>query len=81
MTVPLGCGTLPVALKAFVDQQVDAGGSRTSSESVCKLIRKDQDVQRLRGLLFDGAASAATSPVDAGYFQSLRERATQSNAS
>jgi antitoxin ParD1/3/4 len=73
--------SLPDALKAFVDQQVDTRGFGTSSEYVRALIRKDQDLQQLRSLLIDGAASPATEPVDAGYFQNLRERVTQSKAS
>lgn len=73
--------SLPDALKAFVDQQVSTRGYGTSSEYVRELIRKDQDVQRLREMLLDGARSAATEPVDAGYFRGLRERVTQRTAS
>ncbi|OJY67133.1 MAG: CopG family transcriptional regulator [Sphingobium sp. 66-54] len=69
--------SLPDALKAFVDQQVNVRGYGTSSEYVRELIRKDQDIQRLREMLLDGANSAATAPVDAGYFQGLRDRVTQ----
>jgi antitoxin ParD1/3/4 len=57
--------SLPDALKAFVDQQVDARGYSSSSECVRELIRKDQDIQNIRGMLLDGARSAATAPVDA----------------
>ena len=49
--------SLPEALKDFVDDQVSARGYSTSSEYVRELIRKDQDRQRLRGLLLAGAAS------------------------
>lgn len=69
--------SLPETLKAFVDQQVNVRGYGTSSEYIRELIRKDQDIQRLRGMLLDGAGSAATAPVDAGYFQGLRDRVTQ----
>lgn len=69
--------SLPDALKAFVDKQVNLRGYGTSSESVRELIRKDQDIQRLREMLLDGAGSTATVPVDAGYFQGLRDRVTQ----
>jgi antitoxin ParD1/3/4 len=69
--------SLPDALKAFVDQQVNSRGYGTSSEYVRELIRKDQDAQALREMLMDGARSPAGAPVDAGYFQSLRERAAQ----
>jgi antitoxin ParD1/3/4 len=73
--------SLPDALKVFVDQQVNARGYGTSSEYVRELIRKDQDIQRLREMLLDGASSVATAPVDAGYFQGLRDRVTQLTAS
>ena len=69
--------SLPDTLKAFVDQQVSMRGYGTSSEYVRELIRKDQDMQRLREMLLDGASSGATAPVDAGYFQGLRDRVTQ----
>jgi antitoxin ParD1/3/4 len=67
--------SLPDALKAFVDEQVSQRGYGTSSEYVRELIRKDQDRQRLRGLLLVGAASTPTAPVDNAYFDSLRARA------
>ena len=73
--------SLPDTLKAFVDEQVSARGYGTSSEYVRELIRKDQDIQRLRELLLEGARSAATAPVDSGYFRGLRDRARQSKAS
>lgn len=66
--------SLPDTLKAFVDEQVDQGGYSTSSEYVRTLIRKDQERLRLRTLLLDGAASTPSAPVDAGYFDALRER-------
>ena len=66
--------SLPETLKSFVDEQVNQRGYGTSSEYVRELIRKDQDRQNLRGLLLAGAASAPTAPVDADYFESLRDR-------
>lgn len=71
--------SLPDTLKAYVDEQVGTRGFGTSSEYVRELIRKDQDVQRLRNMLLEGVASAATDPVDAAYFQGLRERVTQAS--
>ena len=67
--------SLPDALKTFVDEQVSGRGYGTSSEYVRELIRRDQDRQRLRGLLLDGAASPSAGPADQGYFDGLRERA------
>ena len=69
--------SLPQALKSFVDEQVNARGYGTSSEYVRELIRKDQDRQRLRGLLLAGAASAPAEPADAAFFQRLRLRVRQ----
>ena len=66
--------SLPDTLKSFVDEQVNQRDYGTSSEYVRELIRKDQDRQHLRGLLLAGAASAPTAPVDADYFESLRDR-------
>ncbi|MCQ4296305.1 type II toxin-antitoxin system ParD family antitoxin [Pseudomonas stutzeri] len=70
--------SLPETLKSFVDEQVNQRGYGTSSEYVRELIRKDQDRQHLRGLLLAGAASAPTVPVDADYFESLRDRVRNS---
>ena len=67
--------SLPETLKSFVNQQVSGRGYGTSSEYVRELIRKDQDHQRLRQILLDGAASEPTDPVDDAYFDTLRERA------
>jgi antitoxin ParD1/3/4 len=70
--------SLPEPLKAFVDDQVSSRGYGTSSEYIRELIRKDRETQRLRSLLLDGAASPPTAPVDAGYFDGLRERVRRS---
>jgi antitoxin ParD1/3/4 len=69
--------SLPNSLRSFVEKQVSERGFGTSSEYVRELIRKDQDRQHLRELLLEGAASSLTSPVDAGYFEGLRERIRQ----
>ena len=67
--------SLPESLKTFVDGQVAGGGFSTSSEYVRELIRRDQGRLHLRGLILEGASSAASAPVDQAYFHSLRERA------
>jgi antitoxin ParD1/3/4 len=72
--------SLPDSLKSFVDVQVCSRGYGTSSEYVRELIRKDQDIQRMRALLLEGASSPATAPVDASYFKSLRDRARHAAA-
>jgi antitoxin ParD1/3/4 len=72
--------SLPDSLKDFVDEQVSSRGYGTSSEYVRELIRKDRETQRLRSLLLQGAASPPTAPIDAGYFEQLRERVGRSIA-
>ena len=66
--------SLPESLKDFIDEQVSERGYGTSSEYVRELVRKDQDRQRLRGLLLAGAQSAQTRPVDDAYFEGLRRK-------
>lgn len=66
--------SLPENLKAYVDQQVDTRGYGTSSEYVRELIRRDQDVQKLRNLLLDGAASPQGAEANGAYFEGLRNR-------
>lgn len=66
--------SLPESLKSFVDEQVDKRGFGTSSEYVRELIRRDQDRVRLREMLLAGASSPPGAPVDADYFDGLRER-------
>jgi antitoxin ParD1/3/4 len=66
--------SLPDSLKAFVEEQVAEKGYGTSSEYVRELIRRDQDRQHLRNLLLDGAQSPPARPVDAAYFDTLRDR-------
>jgi antitoxin ParD1/3/4 len=66
--------SLPETLKTFVDTQVNQRGYGTSSEYVRELIRKDQDRLQLREKLLAGAGSAPTMPVDAAYFDRLREQ-------
>ena len=66
--------SLPESLKTFVDEQVRQQGYGTTSEYVRDLIRRDQDRTQLRSLLLEGAESRPTEPVDAMYFDGLRDR-------
>ncbi len=66
--------SLPDSLREFVDQQVQRAGYGTSSEYVRDLIRRDQERERLRGLLLMGAASRPVGNADEDYFSSLRDR-------
>ena len=70
----------PDSLKSFVDRQVATRGYGTSSEYVRELIRMDQDRQRLRTLLLEGAASAPGAPIDAAYFEGLRDEVRKPGA-
>lgn len=69
--------SLPENLKAFVDLQVSQRGYGTSSEYVRELIRRDQDRLQLRDKLLEGASSSPTAPIDAAYFDRLREQIRQ----
>jgi antitoxin ParD1/3/4 len=70
--------SLPEELKAFVDQQVAGRGYTSSSEYVRALIRKEQDREKLRGLLLEGLASPLSGVVaDKAYFDGLRARARE----
>ena len=66
--------SLPAELKAFVDGKVQEGSYGSTSEYVRELIRRDQDRQRLRQLLLEGAGSPPGAEADADYFTALRRR-------
>lgn len=66
--------SLPAELKDFVDDQVQVGGYSSTSEYVRELVRRDQDRQRLRTLLLEGAESPSAGRADAAWFESLRDR-------
>ncbi len=66
--------SLPDQLRAFVDEQVGGGSYGSTSEYVRELIRRDQDRQRLRRLLLEGAESEPGPLADGAYFTSLRDR-------
>jgi antitoxin ParD1/3/4 len=72
--------SLPDSLKAYVDEQVSGRRFGTSSEYVRDLIRRDQDRQRLRGLLLDGATSEPGTVADMAYFGTLRARVRNGKA-
>jgi len=68
---------IPDSLKSFVDEQVARRGYATSSEYLRELIRVDQDRQRLRDLMLEGAESPAMTAADDAYFNGLRDRVRQ----
>ena len=67
-------------MKTFVDEQVVERGYSTSSEYVRELIRREQDRQDLRSLLFAGAASRPGKVADSDYFDALRSRVQKSRS-
>ena len=60
-----------------MDEPVVGRRFGTGSAYVRDLIRRDQERQRLRGLLLDGADSAPAAPADQACFDALRTRAGQ----
>jgi antitoxin ParD1/3/4 len=71
--------SLPDELKSFVDERVGRGGFGSASEYVRDLIRRDQERERFRTLLLDGAASSPGPIADDSYFESLRARVRASD--
>ena len=67
--------SLPQTLKQFVDEQVSGRGYGTGSEYIRDLIRRDQDRQKLRALILEGAESKEWEPVDDAFFARLHELA------
>lgn len=66
--------SLPEDLRDFVDQQVRERAFGSTSEYMRELIRKQRDIEKLRGLLLEGAASPVEGEFDADYFAGLRQR-------
>jgi antitoxin ParD1/3/4 len=67
--------SLPDSLKAFVDDLVQTEGYGTSSEYMRELIRRDQERRQFKAHLLAGMRSGVEGPMDAGFFESLRQRA------
>ncbi|MDH5834803.1 type II toxin-antitoxin system ParD family antitoxin [Luteimonas kalidii] len=64
--------SLPDELKAFVDEQVAAHAYGSSSEYLRELIRKQRDVEALRGMLLEGPDSGPAEPATAQTFERMR---------
>ena len=71
--------SLPESLRSFVEDKVAQGGYGTSSEYVRELIRKDQELTRLRDLLLAGAQSPPAVTANGVYFKGLRQRVRRSS--
>ena len=66
--------SLPEAMKAFVDEQVNSGGYGSASEYVRELVRRDQKARaqaRLEALLLEGLESGKPLPLNAAYRKAL----------
>jgi antitoxin ParD1/3/4 len=72
--------SLPDDLKAFVDAQVAEHAYGSSSEYLRELIRKQRDVEKLRGLLLEGAHSGPRELVTPDTFRQMREEIRARNA-
>lgn len=67
--------SLPDAMKAFVEEQVQSGGYGTVSEYVRDLVRRDQKERaqnRLEALLLEGLESGPGEPVTPEFWEALR---------
>ena len=64
--------SLPDELKQFIDAQVSEHGYGSSSEYLRDLIRKQRDVEKLRGMLLEGFNSGVAQVADEGFFADLR---------
>jgi antitoxin ParD1/3/4 len=60
-------------LKAFVDQQVAEHAYASTSEYLRDLIRKQRDIEKLRGLLLEGFNSGPAETVTPETFRKMRE--------
>lgn len=69
--------SLSDSLKAFIDAQVADQGLTADSDYVLALVQLEQDKQRVRDMLIEGRDSGQGRPVDAAYFERLRERIRQ----
>ena len=73
--------SLPETLKTVVDRPVSQRGDGTHREFVPKPTRKDQNRLQWREQLLTGASSAPSAPVNAAYFDGLRDRVRQAKLS
>lgn len=72
--------SLPDELKQFIDAQVSEHGYSSSSEYLRELIRKKRDVEKLRGMLLEGANSGPGRLADDALFAELRAVAKNQDA-
>lgn len=73
--------SLPEDLKSFIDEQVAANAYGSTSEYLRDLIRKQRDIEKLRGMLLEGFNSGPATPMEPDFFEKMRERARARTAS
>lgn len=66
--------SLPDDLKSFVDAQVAEHAYGSTSEYLRDLIRKQRDIEKLRGMLLEGFNSGGAEAVCPETFKKMRER-------
>jgi antitoxin ParD1/3/4 len=69
--------SLPESMKAFIEEQVAAGGYGTTSEYLRALIREDQKAKaraRLAALIQEGIDSGPATPMTAEDWEEKRRR-------
>lgn len=67
--------SLPDDLKSFIDAQVAEHAYGSTSEYLRDLIRKQRDIEKLRGMLLDGFNSGPATPMEPDFFEKMRKRA------
>lgn len=75
--------SLPDPLKQFVDEEVRNGGFASTSDYMRDLVRQRQRAkaeETLRQLIAEGLASGPSTPLEADFFDRMRERARQRTA-
>ncbi len=65
--------SLPDDLKSFVDAQVAEHAYGSTSEYLRDLIRKQRDIEKLRGMLLEGLNSGGAEAVSPEMFKKMRE--------
>ena len=66
--------TLPDDQQSFVERQVAERGYVSCDEFIRDLIRREMDIQQLRDLVLEGAASGPAVVADDGFFDRLYQR-------
>ena len=65
--------SLPDDLKTFVDAQLAEHAYGSTSEYLRDLIRKQRDIEKLRGMMLEGFNSGPGQVADDAFFAGLRD--------